>query len=267
MSNNFFESLFKKSVAILLSLFCLMGIGQVFAEDTYTTYKKVKDGKITYAEGYDYSTPVPKNAKMNLSYFNDAAFIGDSRTMDLMIYSKVKKTKAAAYCDVGLNVNTVFEKKFITVKKKKVTVLEALKANNKKYSKIYIMFGINELGFDSVEGFIKSYKKLIDAVRKIKPDALIYVQSVLPVAKSKDQTSDMFTNHRAKKYNTYIKEMCTEKKVFFIDAYSAFEGANGYLPEAVASDGIHFRADVCDKWLIYLANHTLAYKEEKEKAE
>ena len=265
MLNAKIKKILKFVTAISLSLCTLISSGgQVFAEDTYTTYKMAKEGKVAYAEGYDYSKPVPKNLAKSLGYFNDAAFVGDSRTVDLMIYSKVKKTSALAYCDVGLNVNTVFEKKFLTVKKKKVTAPEALKANKKKYTKVYLMFGINELGFDSVEGFIKSYKKLIDSVRKINPEAIIYVQSVLPVAKSKDQTSNLFTNRRAKKYNTYIKEMCEEKKVFFIDAYSAFEGANGYLPEAIASDGIHFRADVCDNWLTYLANHTLEYKKEKK---
>lgn len=266
MTRNFLKRVLKITTAALLTASLLMGSAQVFAEDTYITYKKVKDGDLVYAEDYDYSAPVPKNTIKDLSYFNDAVFLGDSRTVDLMIYSKVKETRALPYCDVGLNVTTVFQKKFVTVKKEKVTALEALRANKKKYSKVYLMFGINELGFDSAEGFINAYKKLIDSVREIKPEAVIYVQSVLPVAKSKDQTSNMFTNRRAKKYNTYIKEMCAEKKVFYIDAYSAFEGAYGYLPEAIASDGIHFRADVCDNWLVYLAKHTLEYKpEEKEK--
>ncbi len=264
MSRKALRKILKTTLSGLLFLCIIATGGQVLAEDTYTTYKMVKQQDVVIAEGYDYSLPVPKNLSKDLGYFNDAVFLGDSRTVDLMIYSKLKNTKAFAYCDVGLNVNTVFQKKFITVKKKKVTALEALKANKKKYSKIYLMFGINELGFDSVEGFIKAYKKLIDNLRKIKPEAVIYVQSVLPVAKSKDQTSALFTNRRAKKFNTYIKEMCAEKKVFFIDAYAAFEGADGYLPEAIASDGIHFREDVCDNWLSYLANHTLEYTPKKK---
>lgn len=261
----------KFTTAATLTLCIFLSGTCVFAEDTYTTYKKVMEKGVATAFGYDYTKPVPKNIAKGLDYFGDAVFLGDSRTVDLMIYSKVKETKAKAYCDIGLNVNTVFQKKFVSVKGKKVTAIEALKANKKKYSKVYIMFGINELGFESVETFIKSYGKLVDTVRKINPDAVVYVQSILPVTKSKDQTSDKFNNHRAKKFNVYIREMCEQKKVFFIDAYSAFEGADGYLPEAIASDGIHFGPSVCDNWLTYLANRTLEYEpdpdEEKKKQE
>ena len=263
------KKILKITTAALLTL-CIFLTGTcVYAEDTYVTYKKVMEKGLATAFGYDYPKPVPKNLAKGLDYFNDAVFLGDSRTVDLMIYSKVKETKAKAYCDVGLNVNTVFQKKFVTVKGEKVTAIEALKANKKKYTKVYIMFGINELGFDSADSFIKSYIKLVDTVRKINPDAVVYVQSILPVTKSKDQTSDKFNNHRAKKFNAYIREMCEKRKLFFIDAYSAFEGADGYLPEAIASDGIHFGPSVCDNWLVYLANRTLEYEPdpEEEKSE
>lgn len=258
------KKILKLTTAIILTL-CIFLTGTcVYAEDTYVTYKKVMEKGLATAFGYDYTKPVPKNLTKGLDYFNDAVFLGDSRTVDLMIYSKVKETKAKAYCDVGLNVNTVFQKKFVTVKGEKVTAIEALKANKKKYSKVYIMFGINELGFDSADAFIKSYIKLVDTVRKINPDAVVYVQSILPVTKSKDQMSDKFNNHRAKKFNVYIREMCEKRKLFFIDAYSAFEGADGYLPEAIASDGIHFGPSVCDNWLSYLANRTLEYEPDPE---
>ncbi len=272
MLKKLLKPILKTSTAIVLALTLLSGTC-AFAEDTYVTYKRVMEKGISTAEGYDYRKPVPKNVAKGLDYFNDAVFLGDSRTVDLMIYSKVKETKAKAYCDIGLNVNTVFEKRFINYKNKKLTAIEALSVHKKKYSKVYIMFGINELGFDSVESFITSYKKLIDTVRTINPKAVVYVQSVLPVTKSKDHMSDKFNNLRAKKFNAYIKEMCIGRKVFYIDAYSAFQGADGYLPEAVASDGIHFGPEVSENWLSYLASRTLEYepdpeedkKEEKEK--
>lgn len=263
------KKILKITTAALLTL-CIFLTGTcVYAEDTYVTYKKVMEKGLATAFGYDYTKPVPKNLAKGLDYFNDAVFLGDSRTVDLMIYSKVKESKAKAYCDIGLNVNTVFEKRFINYKDKKLTAIEALSVHKKKYSKVYIMFGINELGFDSVESFIASYKKLIDTVRTINPKAVVYVQSVLPVTKSKDHLSDKFNNLRAKKYNAHIRDMCIGRKVFYIDAYAAFEGADGYLPEAVASDGIHFGPEVSENWFKYLANRTLEYepdpKEENQK--
>jgi len=263
MLKKLLKPILKTSTAILLALTLISGTC-AFAEDTYVTYKKVMMNGVATAEGYDYRKPVPKNVARGLEYFDDAVFLGDSRTVDLMIYSRVKETKAKAYCDIGLNVNTVFEKRFINYKNKKLTAIEALSVHKKKYSKVYIMFGINELGFDSVELFIESYKRLIDTVRSINPNAVVYVQSILPVTKSKDHQSDKFNNRRAAKFNAYIKDMCMRRRVFYIDAYSSFQGADGYLPEVVASDGIHFGPEVCNNWLNYLANRTLEYEPDPE---
>ncbi len=254
----------KRTVALLLCLLLLVGGVQVFAEDTYVTYKKVKEGKQVYAEGYDYSKPVPRNGAVDLKYFDDAVFLGDSRTMNLTLYTPIRNTKAKQYCAVGLNINTIYEKQFVSIKGKSYTALDAMKKIKKKYSKVYLMFGVNELGFPDAAGFIAAYKKLVDSVKAINKDAIIYVQAILPVARSKDTTNDSFTNLRVKKFNTFIKEMCLEKKVFYIDAYSPFCGADGYLPQFATNDGIHLKNEVCGNWLKYLQTHTLAYKKEKK---
>ncbi len=254
-----FISIFLIAAITVCSLFTFNASGT--AAEPYKTYKKsTKSTKYLVADGYDYSAPVPKNYAVGNSYFNDAVFIGDSRGVDLMIYTDIKNTKALPYCDVGLNVSTAFTKEFVSLNGSKVTVLNALKKKKKKFTKVYLMFGINELGYSSVGAFIKQYSKLVDAVREINKNAIIYVHCVVPVSKQRDNTSDTFTNVRINKWNKYIKKMCKDKKLFYIDAVSAFSGADGYLPDDAAYDGIHYKPSYSQKWLNYLRTRTLLVK-------
>ena len=53
---------------------------------------------------YDFSSPVPASDPVEDKWFEDALFIGDSRTVGMMNYSGVK---AYYYCKVGLNIRGV----------------------------------------------------------------------------------------------------------------------------------------------------------------
>lgn len=247
-------------ISVILSL-CVV-ISGVFATPVLgITYSKAKtDKKYLVADEYDYSSPVPQSDAVPNSYFNDAVFIGDSRGVDLMIYTDIKNTKALPYCDVGLNVSTVFTKDFVNLNGSKVTVLQALKKKKKSFNKVYLMFGLNELGYSSGQAFINQYAKLVDAVRNINKNAIIYVHCVVPVSQQRDNTSDTFTNHRIHKLNKQIIKMCKTKKLFYIDAVDAFSGANGYLPDDAAYDGIHYKPNYSVKWLDFLRTRTITIK-------
>ena len=71
----------------------------------------------------------------------DALFIGDSRTVGLMEYAGIDG--ADYFCAVGMSVYNIHEKPVSVPNVGKVTLTELL--NSKKYGKIYIMIGINEV--------------------------------------------------------------------------------------------------------------------------
>ena len=208
-------------------------------------------------DGYDYSLDVPSSEAKPLSYFNDAVILGDSRAVDLVIYSDLSKSKAMPYCDIGLNVTSVFNKEFVSYDGVKVDAFTAMSHNKKKFSKVYLMFGINELGYNSTESFIKQYIKVVNRVRSINKDAVIYVHSILPVSKQKSLSSNIYTNRKIKKVNRYLLKMCQEYKLFYIDAYDEFSNNEGYLPYGAATDGIHFGSTYSQRWLVFVATHTV----------
>ena len=204
-----------------------------------------------------YSTAATSNATIESAavpvsdeYFDDACFIGDSRTQGLMMYSSPEK--ATFYAIRGMNVASFFNDK--AFEKKTMTAEKMLQ--KKKFGKIYIMLGLNELGWTQVDSFIKRYGELVDSVKKSQPDAKIFIQSILPVSAAKSKSHPSFNNPRILKYNRLIYDMCVQKKVIYLNVRKSVEDKKGNLPAEATTDGIHMNKTYCDKWMDYLRMHT-----------
>ncbi|MGI5963238.1 MAG: GDSL-type esterase/lipase family protein [Lawsonibacter sp.] len=210
------------------------------------------------AESYDFSQPAPESASVELSYFDDAAFIGDSRTDGFLIYSGIGRGKNLT--SNGLSIFKLDSKKALTINGEKYTLLEALAME--EYGKVYLSLGINELGYYDDQGFYESYCKAIDSIRAIQPNAVIYIQGLIPVNESVvAQTTGRtyLENDHLRVYNDLMKKAAEEKQVVFLDLYSEFANEEGELPAEASKDGVHLRSDWCKQWLTYLQTHTVDY--------
>ena len=186
------------------------------------------------------------------SYFDDAAFIGDSRTQGLQLYTGLQN--ATFYATQGLMVDTFFSKKFVKAGGGKITIPDAMK--NQTFKKVYIMLGVNELGWAYEKVFIQKYGEVVDKVKELQPDAKIYVQSILPVTKAKSDGDAIYNNTKISRYNELIEQMCREKGVTYLHVADAVGLDNGALPAGSATDGVHLNREYCYKWLDYLKTHT-----------
>ncbi len=207
----------------------------------------------TPAPEYDYSKPVPESAAKDESWFKDAAFVGDSRMEGIMNYSSFEHS--SVYTHVGLNVADVFTKPYIETDSGTVTVADALR-NDLKYGKVYVMLGINELGWYNLDKFIEYYGRIVDLLRETHPEAQIYVISILPVGAKAAQSSDMLTNERVQMFNERILGMCTEKQVYYVNGFEEL-AVNGSLPDDASPDGVHMQPSYCHKLTDYLLTHTV----------
>lgn len=187
------------------------------------------------------------------TYYDDACFIGDSRSEGLMQYSG--PAKATYYVYKGLTVDAAFTKAFISDNGSKVTVVEALKHH--KFGKVYIMLGINELGWQYSSIFYDKYSKLIDTVKSSQPNAKIFVQSIFPVTAARSAQGDYVNNQKIQEYDTLIQKICAEKELYYLDIGKALLDASGNLPDDAAYDGVHLKKPYCDKWRTYLDTHTV----------
>ncbi len=148
------------------------------------------DAAPTGGVGANLSVTVPESAPVDNDYFSDAVFVGDSRTEGLKMYSGL--TNATFFSGVGLTVTKVFSDQIVNLNGQYLTVADALKQAS--YSKVYIMLGMNELGWVYESIFANDYARIIDVIRESHPDAVIYVQSIIPVSQWKDGSNDIYTN-------------------------------------------------------------------------
>jgi lysophospholipase L1-like esterase len=181
--------------------------------------------------------------------FSDAVFIGDSRTEGLQINTGL--TTARFLAAKGLKVDTALTENVIKLKNgSKGTIIDGLKEGT--YKRVYIMFGMNELGWPYLDVFTQRYEKLITEVKKIQPNATIYVQSILPVTKEKSDKDAIYNNKNVIKFNKAIKEMADKNGYTYLDVSSSITDGNSCLPSDSSSDGIHLNKEYSQKWLNYL---------------
>lgn len=190
---------------------------------------------------------------VNEDYFNDAVFMGDSRTEGFILNNGLT-AKTTSFTHKGLTVDTIFTDKVINMNGKKITIMEALKKT--KFSKVYIMLGINEIGWVYSDMFINKYAKIVDEIKNINPNCTIYIQSIIPVTEQVSNEHQYIRNSKIEEYNFLLKKMADEKNICYLNIQESVINENGILPNDAATDGIHLNKKYCKKWFEYLKEHT-----------
>lgn len=182
--------------------------------------------------------------------FENTLFIGDSRTEGLLLNTGL--TEATFYAVRGLSVSNIYTKEFLRTadSSEKITIMKALEG--KQFRKIYLMLGVNELGWASDQAFIDCYAKLIGDIQTLQPEAEIVIQSILPVTKEKSDNDDIYNNENIYRFNGLIQTMTEELDVIYADLVPAVAAEDGSLPADGAADGVHLTKSYYQKWLDYL---------------
>ncbi len=184
--------------------------------------------------------------------FKDSVFIGDSRTEGLQL--KTGLTSAKFITHRGLTVSTAMTETVIPLKTgKKGTVIDALKEGS--YKKVFVMFGVNELGWPYTSTFQSKYEELIATIQEVQPGAEIYIQSIIPVTKKKSDSSEIYNQKNVKKFNKTIKAMTKDLGLHYIDVQTSVTKAGSYLPEDKSIDGVHLNKSACFAWLNYITDY------------
>ena len=195
---------------------------------------------------------VPESEAVDDSYFDDAVFIGNSRTEGLKKFSGL--SNSTFITEVGLTVSSIFTDYCDISGGYRSRAFDALAGMS--FSKVYIMLGMNELGWVYESVFKDDYGKIIDKIREINPDAVIYIQSIIPVSKWKDSSNDVYTNANVERLNSQLRDLADEKEVHYLDVAGALMDSEGYLPYEATGDGVHLEPPYCVKWTDYLRTHT-----------
>ena len=192
--------------------------------------------------------------EVDIDYFNDALFIGDSRTVGLGKYSMLSThTEADFFAQTGLSAISVFNIKNSDMRED-ITLSEKLQSNT--YGKIYIMFGVNEITNDLNDN-LQVFSNMLDAVRSYQPDALIFIQANLHVGKCRSESYDLYSNVRLEEYNQMLSELADNESVYYIDINEVYDDEEGNLSEEFTSDDLHLNGNCHDPWIDYLKTHAI----------
>ncbi len=201
------------------------------------------------------TVPTPVFQTVDNSYFDDALFIGDSRTEGLALYGSL--TNADFFSSVGLSIYKVTEKAAGNPNTGESVTL-AQKLAQKKYGKVYIMLGLNELGTGTTEDWAQTYAEVIAQVRQAQPDAIIYLESILVVAASQDNPGGAINNATVNTRNQALEALADpQNNIYYLNVNEAVMDASGCLDASLTSDGIHLLGNSLSLWEDYLKQHAI----------
>lgn len=192
------------------------------------------------------STPTPGPAYPDLteqpavddSFFSDAAFLGNSLVDGFRLFSGLNTCDY--YCATSMTVTGAGD------------LIRQM--SQEQYGKIYILLGINEIGYD-VNYFSGLYQDMLDDIRAAEPEAEIYIMGLTPVSAYKSSNSDTFNMDRVRSYNEALHQLAADNDCWYVDLCAGLAGPDGYLPSDVTTDGVHFAAGHYKVWLDYLKTH------------
>ena len=196
--------------------------------------------------------PVPPVYAEDESYFDDALFIGDSRTVGLRDMARLGN--ADYFCKVGMNIYSIFQDG-ASDKHFSYCRLETLLTEN-TYSKIYICLGINEAGY-SIDSLRNKFGDAIARIQELQPDAIIIINSVMTVSRGKAASSYAFRIERLADINAMLQEFVDDKKVFYIDVNQVLADEEGYLPSGYSADGCHLYGRYYDVWAKFICDNAV----------
>lgn len=205
---------------------------------------------------YVYGDVVPESPEVEGVHFAKTAIIGDSRSQGLMAYGDLGG--GANMTGLGLSVYNIWDKAYVETGGGSLTCLQALERDT--YEAVYIGLGANCLGYLNVEKFYSNYCRLVDEIRLRQPNAVIYVQNIIPVNEPilrGMNYAECFNNDAVRQYNEYIKRIAQEKNLYYLDLYTLFLDETGQLPRDAGGDGLHLTVSYTKIWAEYLRTHII----------
>lgn len=186
--------------------------------------------------------------KVDESYFDDALFLGNSRIRLFGEYSPLGN--AVFY---GVDCLTVYD---ILEEDDEIAgyngVMDLLQRG--KFGKVYIAIGINECAYPT-DSFMDHYQELIDTIHYYQPDALIFVEDIMYVAKPKAEAEPVFETPIIDEKNERIAQLDNGIDVFYLPLNELVDDGTGYMGAEFTGDNVHLDATHYHIWADYLMEH------------
>lgn len=227
-------------------------------------YKRVTEPSVDAAGNYIFGTELPEKGAAPASYFDDACFIGHSLVNGMKNAFPLNGERVFAV-DGASSRSITTHSKFAILRPQDAdpslpatgTLAEALAG--RKFNKVYIMFGVNEIGTAAYhrQTFASNMTALIRLVRQSQPTAQIYLLSLSPVSQSCSESRENVNRDNILDFNTALKQVAKEQKAYYLNLFDLLCDENGFLPSRYSSsDGLHLLSPAYGEIRKYLLSHT-----------
>ena len=199
----------------------------------------------------------PSCGQVDLSYFADAAFLGDSLTVGFSDYNI--NLGGALICGyTGVGPDAIVNRSAVKSSTRGEEIaLDVLAAAHPK--KLYLLLGTNTLTtLGAADRFLAYYGQMLDLLRQtLGNDCVIYVQSIPPVRPAAAAEKPGLASDVIRSVNEQLALLAADKGCVYLDLWETFADGEGNLKEVLAApDGIHFSAgNGYGAWVTYLRNH------------
>ena len=151
-----------------------------------------------------------------------------------------------------MSVYKVLKKNF-TLSSGETGTLEQL-LEMKQFGKVYVMLGINELGYN-FEQTIKKYRGMVEMIQNYQPDAIIFLQANLHISEEKATNALVYNNESINHFNQTVASLADEKTIFYLDVNEIFDDENGNLALEYTADHAHILAKYYPGWVKWILEH------------
>ncbi len=199
-----------------------------------------------------------ENGRVDMSYFNDVTFIGDSLTQGIeSVGATFPEATVAAW--KGCSPMSLLNNLMTQPDGSAVNAIDYIATTLP--GKVYILLGSNALTSQSDEVILKYYEQLLDTLGTRLPGTLIYVQSIPTVTRSEEldraRRGQDFSRERINALNDQLAKLVHVRGLYFVNIQEALCTDEGYLNEAFnGGDGLHLNRAGYEAWRDYLVSHT-----------
>lgn len=194
---------------------------------------------------------LPETAAAMQAWYKDTLFIGDSRTVGMAQYGGL--TEPDFFALTGMSVFDAFKDKAKldrTAPDGTEIDLQTL-LTEKQYKRIYLMLGINELGYN-LSSIEKKYEEVTAQIRALQPDAEIWLQANMHVTQGRSDKDPTFNNTTINALNAVIREIAARQEVRWLDVNPVFDDENGHLAMNYTFDHTHIVGKHYKYWALWI---------------
>lgn len=234
-------------------------------EDTQNTQENQDGQNGAEAPAKTDTVPVPESAPVDASWFDDAAFVGDSVSVTLANYNSSYGTlgKAKFFCSVSLSQTNALSyqagnerlPEYPAGSGQHPRIEDGIAASGAK--KVYLMLGMNCIA-SGVDRVSQDLVTLVSKIQEKSPGIAVLIESVTPMTADSPRADGSLNNFTIQEFNEKMKAICQEKQWYYVNVAEAVTGDAGALKAEYSGDkamGIHFNYDGAAAWANYLLTH------------